>query len=524
MMKHIEKSKEINILKEKKPLIILFAVFIYVLMIINTKSVLAGKPVSFICVYVIVTILLLVVLISTIYSVIDNEIKIEKLFLLCAIPLGITYTLLIPPGIVPDEWTHMRNVLSLSSQLTGTEKNGKITMRECEVELYNQQVQSVNSEYYDYIYTNLISISNQNNYVNIENDSIGFDQIFCYFPSVIATILARLLSLSAITTFYLGRIFNFIFYTFICFFALNKIPFGKLLLFTIMLLPMTVHQMFSLSYDAVINASAFSCIAYGMYFVYLNDRIKFKDIIFYAFCGLLLLTNKSSTYALILGIPVLAKYFNPGNERIALKVKIMIIFVLVLIIFFINLNTIIDSTQVSDIESVSGGIVSWAGLPSYTVEDILLNPINTVGLVINTFIQNGKDYVETAIGSLLGWLDISISIPIVYCWLGLLFIASFAEKSNGEVFTYRHKLLLLGISLMTGILILLGMALIFTPSGYPIIEGVQGRYFIPIIFLLLIPLQNGKVYLNAITNRCLLLIIPGLSILTVFNLITKVMI
>ncbi|WRK53116.1 hypothetical protein SD457_23790 [Coprobacillaceae bacterium CR2/5/TPMF4] len=150
-------------------------------MIINTKSVLAGKPVSFICVYVIVTILLLVVLISTIYSVIDNEIKIEKLFLLCAIPLGIIYTLLIPPGIVPDEWTHMRNVLSLSSQLTGTEKNGKITMRECEVELYNQQVQSVNSEYYDYIYTNLISISNQNNYVNIENDSIGFDQIFVIF-------------------------------------------------------------------------------------------------------------------------------------------------------------------------------------------------------------------------------------------------------------------------------------------------------------------------------------------------------
>ena len=523
-MKHIAKNKENNFFKEKKVYIFIVAIIIYIYMIINTKNILVDKPMSYTIVYIIVVALLFIMLLKIINYVIENEVKYEKLFLMCVVPLGIVYTLLIPPGIIPDEWTHMRNILSLSSQITGLEQNGHITMRECEYELYSQQVQSVNPEYYNYIYTNLISISNQNNYVTIDNDSIGLDQIFCYFPSVIATLIARLLSFGAITTFYLGRIFNFIFYTIISYFAIKKIPFGKLLLFAIMLLPMTSHQMFSLSYDAVINSSSFACIAYGMYFVYLAEKITFKDVLFYAICGILLLTNKSSTYALILAIPILAKYFNPGNERTALRVKILIIFVLVVIVFLINLQLITDSNQVSDVESVSGGIVSWAGLPSYTVEDILFNPIDSIRLIFNTFIEKGVDYIETAVGSLLGWLDISIAMPIIYTWLGILCITPFSEKSNEEVFTYRHKLLLLGISLITMVLILLGMALIYTPAGYPTIQGVQGRYFIPIIFLLLIPLQNSRIYLNSFINELLLIVIPWLSVITIFDLITKVLI
>lgn len=523
-MKHIAKNNGNNFFKDTRLYILTLSIIMYIFMIINTKNVLNGKPVSYIAIYIIVVILLFIMLFRIINYITENEIKFEKLFLMFAIPLGIIYTLIIPPGIIPDEWTHMRNILSLSSQITGVEKDGFITMRECEFELYNQQVQSVNVEYYNYIYTNMISISNQNDYVTIDNNSIDFDQIFCYFPSVIATIIARLLSLGAITTFYLGRVFNFIFYIIISYFALKKIPFGKLLLLIVMLLPMTLHQMFSLSYDAVINASSFACIAYGMYFVYLAEKITYKDVLFYAVCGILLLTNKSSTYALILGIPILAKYFNPNNEKIALRVKILIIIIFVVIVFLINLQTITDSTQVSDVESVSGGIVSWAGLPSYTVGEIIFNPIESIRLICNTFIEKGIAYIETAVGSLLGWLDISIAIPIVYTWLGILCITPLSEKSNEDVFTYRHKLLLLGIAFVTMILVLLGMALIYTPSGYTVIQGVQGRYFIPIIFLLLIPLQNSKIHLNVFLNKLLLIIIPWLSVITIFNLITNVFI
>ena len=68
------------------------------------------------------------------------------------IPIGLIYTLLIPPGIVPDEWTHMHCTFSLSSQLMQKETNNQITMRVEEYELYSKQVTVPNIDYYDYVY------------------------------------------------------------------------------------------------------------------------------------------------------------------------------------------------------------------------------------------------------------------------------------------------------------------------------------------------------------------------------------
>lgn len=56
-------------------------------------------------------------------------------------------------------------------------------------------------------------------------------------------------------------------------------------------------------------------------FVYQAKEIQFIDILIYGFSGLILLANKGSAYAFILVIPILAKYFNPGGDRIAKKTK-----------------------------------------------------------------------------------------------------------------------------------------------------------------------------------------------------------
>lgn len=66
-------------------------------------------------------------------EILQKNSRIEKLFIICVIPIGLIYTLLIPPGIVPDEWAHMQNEFSLSSQLLGKEIDGKVTMRESEL-------------------------------------------------------------------------------------------------------------------------------------------------------------------------------------------------------------------------------------------------------------------------------------------------------------------------------------------------------------------------------------------------------
>ena len=69
---------------------------------------------------------------------------------------------------------------------------------------------------------------------------------------------------------------------------------------------------------------------------------------------------------------------------------------------------------------------------------------------------------------------------------------------------------------------MLAMALAWTPAGYRWIEGVQGRYYIPIIYLLLIWLQNTKIYLRDKAVKIIIISIPIMAMISIYNLIPLV--
>lgn len=527
-MRHskVEIVENINVGDRKilKYISIIGAILVILLFYFNQHNILVDKVNSIKNVHSIIYGLFAAIAVIVIISILKNNYKIERLFLLIIIPIGLIYTLLIPPGIVPDEWTHMHNTLTLSSQLMQKESDDKIMMRSDELELYSKQATAPNNDYYDYVYNNIFSMSENNEYMNIEIDSVSFGQIFAYFPTTVGVTIARLLNLGGVTTAYVGRLFNFIYYTIVTYFALKKIPFGKLLLFAVTMLPMTCQQMFSLSYDAVLNATSFFCIAYGMYFVYQSDKVEKKDILLYALGGLILLTVKGSAYAFILVIPILAKYFNPNGYEIAKRTKIIIFIIVITCIVLLNFRSFISTGTTSSLGSVSGeNVVPWTGTPSYTLASLLSDVPGTITLFINTFIEKGIWYINTAIGSELGWLSILMPTWIINVWIGLLIISSFSEKSNNEVFTYEHKLLYFLIAAAVILVVMLAMALAWTPAGYQWIEGVQGRYYIPIIYLLLIWLQNTKIYLHDKIVKIVTIIIPIMAMISIYNLIPLVL-
>lgn len=499
-------------------------IFYIILLILyfQQKSLINGRPSSIIFILGLIYIILGIGSFFFLKEVCKEKLKIEKVFLICIIPIGMIYTLLIPPGLVPDEWVHMQNEFSLSSQIMKKEINMKITMKKSENDMHNIDTITPNNDYYDYIYSNLFKFDDNNEYVNVEVESFDFSQIFAYFPAVIGITFSRIINLGAVTTVYVGRLFNFIFYTTLTFYAIKKIPFGKLLLFTITMLPMASHQMFTLSYDTVINSSAFFCIAYGLFFVYQSKDIQIKDIVLYGLCGILLLANKGSAYAFILIIPILAKYFNPNGNKIAKKTKIIIFLILLISILFLNYKYFINAKLSTPIKSASSGIVPWSGTESYTISSMFQDIPDTISLYVNTFIQSGNYYINTAIGSSLGWLILNMPNWIIIFWKGLLITSSIAEKSSKEVFTYKHKLLYFLISLAVILVVMLAMALAWTPRNYKVIQGVQGRYFIPIIFLLLIILQNSKIYLKENLTKIIIVMTLIMSIVSIYYIIPLV--
>ena len=78
---------------------------------------------------------------------------------------------------------------------------------------------------------------------------------------VIKIALGRLLHLNSVPTFYLGRMMNLLLFAILGMLAVRKMPFGKNILFATALLPLTLQQVASYSYDSVIIAFAFYYVA-----------------------------------------------------------------------------------------------------------------------------------------------------------------------------------------------------------------------------------------------------------------------
>lgn len=471
---------------------------------------------------VLVNFLSIVVIVSACFSIylfMVKKIAIHKIFLSMILPLGLVYTITVPPGLVPDEWVHIENCLSLSGKILGKETTGLARFRTDEIELLSYNTAYPNKDYYEYTYDNLISISN-NEYKEIKDkNSTSITLLTAYFPAVIGVSIARIIGLGAVMTCYLGRIFNFLFYTYFTYKAFEKLPFGKYVLFAVVLLPMALQQMFSLSYDTLINSCSFFCIAQGLEYVSKSCKnINRKEIFLYLFAAMVLIANKGSIYALILLIPIFSIYRNRENSFLIKQRAVFLITIVVIALILKLYPKFITETRV--INNSENIVTLIPGIPSYSLSYLVSNIKFTISLLFNTVAVKGMWYISSTIGSDLSWLTVQLPMWIVNTWIVTLLMSVFTEKTGIKKFNIYNRLFYFGIGIVVMIGVMLAMATSFTPNTYPYIEGVQGRYFIPIIFLLLIVFQNNKVFFKDKMNKIFivaLLVISSISTMYVLN-------
>ena len=99
-----------------------------------------------------------------------------------------------------------------------------------------------------------------------------------YLPQTIGMTISELFNFPIIFAVTLSEFLAVIFYTFICYLALKKIPIKKEVMMLIMLLPICIQQMGSFSYDMMLNCFSFLFIAYIFHFKFEKERITTKDL------------------------------------------------------------------------------------------------------------------------------------------------------------------------------------------------------------------------------------------------------
>lgn len=414
-----------------------------------------------------------------------KEFRLDKMYLRCGLLLGALYLFILPPLCAPDEWVHYVTAYKVSNQILGVEpldEQGEVMVQEEEMQANDGAFPD--AEQYQYFWTHYFGKETGDELVASGKGPNGY-YMLPYLPQAIGITVARIFNLNFATRILFGRICNLVWAVVAIALAINWMPFGKKILFCVGMLPMTLHELASNSYDAWIIAFSMMFIAYCMKLAYEKATVDRRDIAILAVLIALLAPCKV-VYAPLIGLCLLIPKERFGNtKRWVISATIVLGAVMVIMLL---LNGRILGSYVT--EDTSEHIIGWAGEPGYTISYFLEHPMEYPKIIWNTLTIGDmglpKNYLQDMLGRVLGWLDQNLKMPqIYYTALVLLTLGHFISV-DGEVKVFRrwNKLWMTVLVAAIFLLVLTSMLLSHTPISQAHVHGVQGRYFLPILPLM----------------------------------------
>jgi len=424
-----------------------------------------------------------------------KKLELHKVFAITAMIIGLVYMIIITPLSVPDEQTHYSLSYKLSNYILFQENKNTAQPEHFDFTYFHghKNVPEAYHRFSDDLF--LDETSDQGSYKINKSIAYPIERL----PQTLGLSLGRILNLNFLGIFYLGRFFNLLFYVLILTLAIRKIPYFKAMIFIVGILPMSIQQAASFSTDSFINSMAIFLIANFVYSIIKSESIMTKREILTILIVSALLAPAKVIYVFIvfMGLLIPKERFRDNRNRIA--------FIGLLLLVSVGLILFIKGVAVVNI-GTNSSTDNWAGERFYVLKDIISDPIGSIKIYIDTMVFRWEFYFLTSIGGLLSGLTLHISNFFVYCFALLLMMSALKQKHDNYVFTINKRIVLLIISGITIFLVMTAMLLGWTPRSYNIIEGVQGRYFIPVIPLIMMAFRNHIIVINKEIDKNLVVI------------------
>jgi len=304
-----------------------------------------------------------------------------------------------------------------------------------------------------------------------------------YIPQASGIALGRIFNFSPLVLVYLGRIFNLSVWILLVYLAIHTTPVSKWLFFLSALMPMSLFQAASLSADCVTNGVSFLLISLFLRYSFgETESIRVADILVLLLCSLFLPLCKQVYF------PLLFLFLLIPATKFGTKRNYWITFVLICLMS--------GATSVLWSSLAKGIYVPFPGrpaVPDQQIRFIAADPLHYFTVIARTFIHYGREYAEEFIG-VLGCLDTKLPGILIASYLTVLTLAAIADNREDIRIGSKEKLLMVVVFLLSAVLISTSLYLLWTEVGRNIIEGIQGRYFIPIAPLLFLLFYNRKIH------------------------------
>lgn len=438
-----------------------------------------------------------------------NNLKLESFFVTLIIAFGVIYTFVNVPLVRYDEHAHFWRAYELSQGELRT--NPQNTFPKSIINLFFRNDGTYpNREFnYDTLINQLNQKLSPNEKISFPVGASGGYSIINYLATTVGVFIARNLYLNPIWIFYIGRLFNVFTYSLLSYFAIKLVPSRKMkkIIGIIALFPMSINLAASFSPDTIINGFTLLSISYALKLKF-DDKIKkisMKQIALFSIFALI------PTICKIVYIFLFGFLFFIPKEKFAKKnsrlLYFLLQFLIIILLYFIFNIVLKGNGQVPIDKNPIEQII-------YCVSD----PIRVVKIFIYTLTTYSTDYLTELVG---GWNTptiLSIILSII-----LLIVAMEDDKESLKYsFTKKERIALLIIAILEIISVFLALYIDWSVAQTQYVMGIQGRYFIPILPILLLAIKCNVFKIN-ITNKRIkyfILIISIYIVTIIYSILT----
>lgn len=415
-----------------------------------------------------------------------------------------------------DEQDHFNNTYKNSFLTTAAYTEAATVMKEAKQPYYNT------IEERTYIGEEFNELHKSPNTVMVAKERyIPYNQ-WSYLPQSLFLFIGRLIHLPFTALYLFGKFGNLLFYTLIVFLAIRYAKTGKIILAVIGLLPTCIFQATVYSYDAV--TISFTMLGFVLWMNEIIDKkkkLKWYNVFAIAGCFIFASLPKA-IYIVLLAL----MYFFPKEKFVSRKQRIAFtvgISALLLTIMYTFLFPLASNTYLGNMnwggdsrneEATTGSVQQLQVILSY--------PWTYTKLLLSNIFQSFCDYVF-GIGANANFAFLgAYSAQFTYLFTPVLLGAGLIRNQDDTTAPLPKKYkFLIGI-LLFGVICLIWTALYmsFTQVGALSFSGVQPRYYLPIMALMLYLLQNKTLVSKAKPENYNRLFMTAMSFSVLYGIYT----
>lgn len=432
--------------------------------------------IQFLIIFIILEIIFIISLLYKMSETKNIKIKKEILFLYMALFIGIIFVFINVPQIRYDEHAHFWRAYEIArgniiSRTTNELPNSVI-------ELFKRNDGTYpNKEFnYETLKEKISEPLNEENKIAFPVGATGSLTPISYIPQVIGILIGRVLDFSPMVILWLARMANLLCYIALVFLAIKIMPFEKWkwIIMIIALFPMTMNLAATVSPDTIIISTTLLAISYVFYLKNVVKKITMKNMILLGILFMIPIVCKIVYFPLCLLVFILPK------DKFENKLKRNLYYILTALIIFVTYFALNKLVAKGDYAIAIRTNMTEQIL--FTISDLSRDFVTA----INTFYSESSLYFFELIG---GWNTINI-ISVVF-FIILLFVM-FNKESTQYEFNRKEKNIVLAIIIIQALGVIAAMYLGWTQARQTTVEGIQGRYFLPILPLLCMLICRNK--------------------------------